>query len=265
MRLVPLEDGLIEEAQREVMRYLLSADWNVSPPEMDYAVQAIIRRYAGGDPYAEVKRRSNEEALRLYGRCKDLIMGSQDPLKTSIKIAIAGNVIDFGPYTSYDLEGTLNRLLNSELRVDHYEAFKREFERASSVLYFSDNAGEIVFDKLLLETMMGMRDLRVTFVVKGGPMINDATLEDFEQVSLSRLPGVDVRVVSNGEPGTGPDRRSEEVRRWLKEHDLVISKGQGNYEILGELSGIFHMLVVKCAVVARDLGVEQGDAILLHR
>ncbi|MCS7102574.1 MAG: ARMT1-like domain-containing protein [Candidatus Korarchaeum sp.] len=265
LRMASLEDEVIEEAQKEVMKYLIVADWNVSPPEIDYVVQAIIRKYALGDPYARVKKRSNDEALELYGECKEVIRRSENPLKTAIKISIAGNMIDFGPYTSYDLRGTLERLLNSELRVDHYDLFNRTFERASSVLYFSDNAGEIVFDKLLLETMLSIKDLRIAFVVKGGPMINDATVEDFNYVSLSELDNIDLRTVSNGDPGTGPDRRSDEVAKWIKEHDLVISKGQGNYEVLGELSGVFHMLIVKCPVVAQDLGLNQGDAVLLYR
>ncbi|MEM3537272.1 MAG: ARMT1-like domain-containing protein [Candidatus Korarchaeum sp.] len=265
LRIVSLEDRVIEEAQREVMRYLISADWDVSPPEIDYRVQAIIRKYAGRDPYAEVKRRSNDEALKLYKECKEIIRRSEDPLKTAIKVSIAGNVMDFGPYTSYDLRGTLSKLINSELRVDHYEPFRRKLRSSSSVLYFSDNAGEIVFDKLLVETMLSVRNLRVTFVVKGGPMINDATPEDFNYVSFSELTNVELRTVSNGEPGTGPDRGSDEVLKWIEEHDLVISKGQGNYEVLGELKGIFHLLMVKCPVVARDLGLNEGDAVLIHR
>ncbi|MCC6029433.1 MAG: ARMT1-like domain-containing protein [Candidatus Korarchaeum sp.] len=265
LRLSSIDDSEIERAQREVMAYLLSSEWDLSPPEIDYVVQRIIRSYAGGDPYREVKRRSNDEALSIYGECKGIVESSEDPLRTAVKLAIAGNVIDFGPYTSYDLRGTIGRVLKSDLSIDHYPLLKEKFQRASRILYFSDNAGEIVLDKLLVETMLSLREVKITFVVKGGPMINDATLEDFNYVGLSDIGGVEVRTVSNGEEGTGPDRRSGEVLRWIREHDLVISKGQGNYEILGDFNGIFHMLLVKCPVVAADLNASVGDIVLIYR
>jgi len=265
LRLSSIDDSRIERAQREVMTYLLSLDWDLSPPEIDYVVQRVIREYAGGDPYREVKKRSNDEALSIYGECERIVESSEDPLRTAVKLAIAGNVIDFGPYTSYDLKGTIDRVLKSDLSIDHYPLLKEKFQRASRILYFSDNAGEIVLDKLLVETMLSLREVRFTFVVKGGPMINDATLEDFYYVSFSDIDAVEVRTVSNGDEGTGPDRRSEEVLKWIREHDLVISKGQGNYEILGEFNGIFHMLLVKCPVVAADLNASVGDIVLIYR
>lgn len=251
----------IEDALREVMSYLLSVSWDKAPPEIDYEVQKIIRKFAGGDPYADIKRKSNEKALSIYPYCRKIVEESGDQIKTAVKIAIAGNIVDFGALSSHDLEGTLKRVLSSELAVDHYDMLKRKLDKSSSVLYFADNAGEIVFDKLLIETMLKFRDLKITFVVKGGPLINDATPEDVKQIDLDFA---EIRTVSNGEPGTGPDRRSDEVLRWIKGHDIVISKGQGNYEVLDEFKGIFHMLMVKCPVVAESLGLKVGDAVLLY-
>jgi len=262
LRFSSLDDLSIERALREVMKHLLSISWDRTPPEIDYKVQRIIREAAGGDPYAEMKRRSNEKALSLYPSCKKMVENSDDPIRTAVKMAIAGNIVDFGALSSYDLEGTLNKVLSSELAVDHYDLFRKMLDRSTSVLYFADNAGEIVFDKLLVETLLRFRDMKITFVVKGGPFINDATLEDAEQVKLD---GVELRTVSNGEPGTGPDRGSEEVLRWIREHDIVISKGQGNYEVFDEIKGMFHMLIVKCQVVAESLNLSIGDAVLLYR
>ncbi len=265
LRFVSADDSTIKEALREVMRFLLSINWEVTPPELDHGVQRIIRKFAGGDPYAEVKRRSNDHAMSLLPHCREILRRSKDPLKTAIKIAIAGNIMDFGALSSYDLEGTLDRVLRSELTVDHYDLLRRRLEEASSLLYFADNAGEIVFDKLFLEVLLEWKSLRITFVVKGGPMINDATMEDVRYVGLDKLPGINFRTVSNGEPGTGPKRNSEEVLGWIKEHDVVISKGQGNYESLSEFQGIFYLLMVKCPVVASSLGMKVGDIVLMYR
>jgi len=262
LRFASLDDLKIEEALRKVMAYLLSTSWDKTPPEVDYKVQMMIREAAGGDPYAEMKRRSNEKALLLYPLCRKIVEESRDPIRTAVKIAIAGNIVDFGALSSYDLEGTLNRVLSSELAVDHYDLFRRMLDRSSSILYFADNAGEIVFDKLLLETILRFKDVKITFIVKGGPLINDATPDDVKYIKLDFA---EIRTVSNGEPGTGPDRRSDEVLKWIRDHDIVISKGQGNYEVLSEFSGIFYMLMVKCPVVAESLGLKIGDAVLLYR
>ncbi len=265
LRFISADESVVKEALREVMRFLLSVDWNVTPPELDYGVQRIIRKFAGGDPYAEVKRKSNDHAMSLLSCCREIIEKSKDPLKAAVKMAIAGNIMDFGALSSYDLEETLDMVLRSELTVDHYDLLRRRLDEASSLLYFADNAGEIAFDKLLLEVLLERRNLEVTFVVKGGPMINDATMEDVRHVGLDELPGVSFRTVSNGEPGTGPKRNSEEVLGWIREHDLVISKGQGNYESLSEFRGIFYLLMVKCPVVANSLGLRMGDIVLMYR
>jgi len=262
LRLLSLDDSRIEGALRKVISHLLSISWDKTPPEIDYGVQKIIREFAGGDPYANVKKESNDKALSLYPYCKELVRKSEDPVRTAVKIAIAGNIVDFGALSSYDLEGTLNKVLGSDLAVDHYDLFRNMLSRSRSILYFADNAGEIVFDKLLIETLLELKDFKITFVVKGGPLINDATVEDFRYVKID---GVELKTVSNGEPGTGPDRRSDEVLRWIKDHDITISKGQGNYEVLSEFKGIFYMLMVKCPVVAESLSLSIGDSVLMYR
>jgi len=106
---------------------------------------------------------------------------------------------------------------------------------------------------------------RIRFVVKGGPIINDATLEDAIYMGLGVLPNVEFLTVSNSEVGTGPKRSSQKVKGWIEEHDLVISKGQGNYESLSEHHGIFFMLIAKCPVIASDLDVDAKDIVLRYR
>jgi uncharacterized protein with ATP-grasp and redox domains len=160
----------------------------------------------------------------------------------------------------------VKEVLEKKFAIDDYETLKEKLEAAETLLYFADNAGEIGFDKLLIETFLQTRKLeKIRFVVKGGPIINDATLEDAVYMGLCDLPNVEFVAISNGEAGTGPERKSRTVKSWIKQHDLVISKGQGNYEGLSEHNGLFFMLMAKCSVIAADLNVEVGDIILKYK
>jgi len=251
-----------EKVLRECMKVLLEIKWDSTPPEIAHRVHRVIRKYTHGDPYKEVKRKSNEIALQKYEEMKDLVRKSDDPLRTAVRLAIAGNIIDFGALEKFDLESTIQKVLKKQFRYDDYGRFKRDVLNANTILYFADNAGEIVFDKILLETILSMNDVEVTFVVKAGPIINDATMEDAKFVSLTEIVN-EFRFISNGEVGV--ERNSPEVREWIKSHDVTISKGQGNYEGLSEFSGIYYMLMVKCPIVARDLSAEIGDIVLLYK
>jgi len=121
-----------------------------------------------------------------------------------------------------------------------------------------DNAGEIVFDRILLEEL---KDKEIKFVVKGGPIINDATVEDAKFAGIEKI--AEIKTVSNGEPGTGPKRNSKKFIDFLKSADVVVSKGQGNYEALSEVNAnIFFLLQVKCQVIADDMGVKVGSPVM---
>jgi uncharacterized protein with ATP-grasp and redox domains len=257
-----LDVKIQEKVLRETMETLLKENWGETPPELAHIVHAVVRKYAGSDPYASVKKESNAKAMELYPKMKNVVESSSDPLKTAVKLAIAGNIIDFGALEKFDLERTLNDVLARELDRDDYPLFRRAIEKGSTILYFADNAGEIVFDRLLLETILSMREMEITFVVKAGPIINDATLEDAKEVGLNRIVS-EFRFISNGEVGV--ERNSPEVRRWVEEHDVVVSKGQGNYEGLSEFKGIFYMLMVKCPVIAASMDAEVGDVVLMYR
>ncbi len=251
-----------EKILRESMNALLKEEWSKTPPELAHIAHKIARKYARGDPYKEVKKKSNDEALSLYPKLKKIVDESDDPLRTAIRIAIAGNIIDFGALEEYNIEKTVNEVLHKKFAYDDYPLFKKILKNAKSILYFADNAGEIVFDKLLIEKIKEIKDYKITLVVKAGPIINDATLEDVKYIGLDKLIN-DIRYISNGE--IGYERNSPEVKSWIKEHDLTISKGQGNYEGLSEFQGIFYMLMVKCPVIAEDINANVGDIILLYR
>ena len=263
IRFVSDEERVHEEVIREVMKKLLELKWDSTPPELAREVHRLVRRYSGdADPYKKVKEDSNKEALMLYPRMKKIVQESDDPMVTAARIATAGNIIDFGAVVEYDLEATISQVLEKRFAVDDSAAFRKKLGKASSIIYFMDNAGEIVFDKLFVETLLGEFDIaNVDFVVKGGPILNDATILDARSVGLDEIPRVSFLKITNGEPGSGPPRRSDEVRSWIKSHDLTISKGQGNYEEMSEYSGIFFLLIAKCPLIANNISVNIGDIV----
>jgi uncharacterized protein with ATP-grasp and redox domains len=264
VRFISDDEKLQERVLREVTKKLLESNWDSTPPELAHQVHSIVRKITNEkDPYKKVKRESNDSVLKLYPELKEKVNQSRDPLRTAVRLAIAGNIIDFAVLQEFNLEETIREVMKKQFVIDDYEKLKEKLKDAETLLFFVDNAGEIGLDKLLVETFLETKKLeKIDFVVKGGPIINDATLEDAVYMGLDRLPNSKFLTISNGEAGTGPARSSQTVKKWIREHDLVISKGQGNYEGLSEHNGLFFMLMVKCPIIASDLGVEVGDIIL---
>jgi len=267
VRFISDDEKLHERVLREVAKKLLESNWDSTPPELAHQVHSIVKRITNeNDPYKEVKKESNDLVLKIYPELKQKVKKSRDPLRTAVRLAIAGNIIDFGVPQEFNLEDTIREVLKKKFAIDDYKKLKEKLKDAETLLFFVDNAGEIGLDKLLVETFLEAKKLeKIDFVVKGGPIINDATLEDAVYMGLDRLPNSEFLAISNGEVGTGPARSSQTVKRWIREHDLVISKGQGNYEGLSEHNGLFFMLMVKCPIIASDLGVEVGDIILEYK
>ena len=222
----------------------------------------LIRRLAGDDdPYREVKERFNRAALALYPELKERVRRSPDPLEAAVRIAIAGNIIDFGINRNLqesDVHDAIEQAMDAPLDKAALNDFRKALADASSILYLGDNAGEIVFDRLLVEQMPVDK---VTFAVRGSPVINDATMDDARAVGLTEI----VEVIGNGSdaPGTLLESCSDEFRRRFEAADLILSKGQGNYETVSHIpKRIFFLLKVKCPVIARDLGCEVGTMLL---
>ena len=188
---------------------------------------------------------------------KALVEKSKDPLLAAIRMAIAGNIIDFGPNRKFDLKEEIDHTRGKAFAVYDYERFKIDLSRAKSVLYLGDNAGECVFDRVLLETM----DKPATYVVREKPVINDATLADARKAGIDGV----AELISSGTdaPGTLLETCNEGFLRLYRDAEIVISKGQGNYEALsGENRGIFFLLKVKCPVIADHLKLKVGDIVL---
>ncbi len=229
-----------------------------TPPETGNHIYQKIREITNNnDPYQHVKKANIDEALKLYPELKKRIEKSEDPLLTAIRIAIAGNVIDLGVNKSFNIIDDLQKILKQDFAVFDYEAFKKHLKRANSVLYIGDNAGESVFDRLLIETM----GKPATFVVREVPVINDCVIEDAVASGLDRVS----EIISSGSkaPATILRLCNSSFIEKFNQADIVISKGQGNYEGLSEVSRpVFFLLKAKCHVIARDLGVSENDIVL---
>jgi hypothetical protein len=209
------------------------------------------------DPFRDLKEESIRKALSLYPELTEMVKASKDPLRTAVMLAIIGNVIDFGANPEFRLEREIERGLAQKPAIDHYEDLRNHMDHAREILYMGDNAGETVFDRVLIETM----GKPVTFVVRESPIINDAVKEDAVKSGLDEV----ATIISSGcdAPGTVLSRCSAAFVDRFERADLVISKGQGNYETLSREKGpIFHLLKAKCPVIAQDLGVKVGDTVI---
>jgi uncharacterized protein with ATP-grasp and redox domains len=231
-----------------------------SPPETGREIYRIVREVTGiDDPFAGLKAESIRTALALYPQFRRRVEASKDPLETALRLAIAGNVIDFGANPDVQLEEEIQETVQLEPTINDSETFKEVLKSARSILYVGDNAGETVFDKILIETM----DRPLTYVVRERPVINDATLEDAIESGLDKA----ADIVTSGWDGPGVSLKggSEAFLRHYERADLIISKGQGNYETLsGEQKPIFYLLKAKCPVIARNLGVNKGDTVIKY-
>jgi len=247
---------------QETLEMLRGIDPTTTPPEIGDQIHRRVREMvADGDPYNEVKRAATDEALRLRPWMRATIAGAQDPLETAVRLAIAGNIIDYGHNPNYDLEATIADATQRPLDANDMDALRSALTRAQEdgdgILFIGDNAGETVFDRALIEIL----DVNVTYAVKGAPVLNDATLEDAQQAGLDET----AELVSTGSdtPGTILVRTSDAFQCLFAEAEVIIAKGQANYETLSPGDErIFFLLKAKCPVIARDLGVETGGLIV---
>jgi len=261
-RLATDDEQIHEKVVRETLRLAADLDMRQSPPAIGQKIHRLIRKLIGNnDPYCRIKEQFNNLALKLYPELEKRVKTSKNPFATAVRLAIAGNIIDLGVKTSLaqsDIEETIKKCLNEHLDEIQVKQFKEAVAKAEKILYLADNAGEIVFDRLLIEQLPGPK---VTVVVKGEPVINDATMEDAKFAGLSDI----VEVVDNGSdaPGTILESCSQSFRDRFNKADLIIAKGQGNYETLSDIDkNIFFILKAKCPVIARNLGCEVGEMIL---
>lgn len=264
VRFVAPDSVLRERLVREALAGLAALDFGESPVFLAQRVHRILRALTGvADPYAAVKARFNRLALDMLPLLRADLRAATDPLALALRLAIAGNVIDFGvngnPQEA-DIQAAIGNTLNESFAGD-IEAFRAAVSEASTILYLADNAGELVFDRLLIEQLPYER---VVVVVRGQPILNDATHADAAVAGLHEL----VEVIDNGSdaPGTLLADCADHLRQRFAKADLIIAKGQGNYETLSDVSAnIWFLLKVKCPVVAEHIGLPVGTHVARRR
>ena len=260
-RIATSDEKLQEKILREVLRAVSKMNLSKSPPVMMQYMYRLIREISGSqDPYKKLKYSFNILEIDIYPDLSDRVKKASDPFEAAVRFAIAGNIIDSGVVhnlnKSYIIE-TIEQAMSQKLS-GNIEKLRIAINSANKILYLGDNTGEIVFDKLLIEQLPLDR---VTFVVRGYPVINDATMIDAKVTGMTDL----VNVIDNGSdaPGTILEDCSEEFIQHFSDADLIIAKGQGNYETLSSTDkSIFFILKAKCPVIARNIGCEIGSLII---
>ena len=252
-----LDPERAECAMRSVLELLSREHYDRTPTDIAWMIHLTVQEQGGSpDPFLADKDSSTDSAKEMVPFLKARIETSKDPLYEAILISAAGNVIDYGAKNLFDLEETLTRSEQRGFAIDHYDRFLEREKACRDVYYIVDNSGEIVLDTLLIDQLLSRReDRKVIVVAKRAPVLNDVTVKDLKRTGLHTMDRVEL-IESTNEGWVG----KEEVRKWLKD-GLVISKGQGNFEGLEGLSGIFFLLIIKCEVIGDILNAELGDMI----
>ncbi len=259
------DENLQRQVLNQVMQYLQHMDYQLSPPEVGKQIFKIIHDLTGcADPYHELKLRYNTVALKNYNAFKRQVYLNNDPVLLAAKLAVCGNLPELsGKGGESNIERILNNIHQQTFAIDKYAHFLEDLKITRQILYLADNAGEIVFDKLFIEVLQRFypeRNHKFTVVVRGAPIINDATMEDARLINLDKI----ARVIDNGDnaPATLLHGVSEQVKKFYQEADLIISKGQGNWETLHhEKKLIYFLLKVRCPLISSALKVSEGSLV----
>ncbi len=257
-RIATSDEKKIKEVLDQVGCLIKEIPMENTPPQTGYLIYQKVKEVTGVyDPYKSIKQKNIKEALNAYPGLKQIIKESDDRLLTAIRIAIAGNVIDYGVNKSFNIEEDTQKILKQDFAIFHFQQFIDQLDRAQSILYIGDNAGESVFDKILIEEL----GKPVTYVVRENPIINDVTFDDAIHSGLDQVAGI----VSSGcsAPGTILHLCKPEFIHLFENADMIISKGQGNYEGLSNVKQkVFFLLKAKCKIIASHLHVKENDIIL---
>jgi damage-control phosphatase, subfamily I len=251
-----------ERVLKRIMGRLASFDSDLSPPEFAILIYGMIEEEAGGrEFYGKIKEKDVASAKSAVPIVERVLMESEDRLYDLCRMAIGGNNMDFAVNTDYDIAGSILEHAKSELAIDDFREMVKEIKGAEKIAYILDNAGEAVFDKMLIEEIRGKTRAGITVLVRSRPILNDVTLEDAEALGFGKIPGVEIEGVDTVFPF---ENKSGTMKRILDESDLIISKGQANYECLSDSKkSIYFLLAAKCDVIARDIGVEKKGLVLL--
>lgn len=272
-KLAGLNEAQTKKIIDEAMRHLLTTTECDSPQHIivkifDFMQSALHKKNDLFDPYAKLKKESNEIVLQYFYYLESFVKCASSPLEMAITKAAAGNIIDFGAkdHGNLDIEQEIHNIPSLQFAIYDFEPLSAILEKAHLILYIGDNAGEIVFDRILIRQIKRQApDIRIVFATRDKPIINDVTIEDAYQVGLDK----EAEIISSGciYPGLMLDETNSDFQEIYRKADLIIVKGQGNYEGLSNVSDdrIFFILRIKCDRVANDIGARIGDLVLWQK
>lgn len=257
-RMATSDEKKLKEILEKTGDMIKTISMHATPAEIGMEVYRIVSEVTGiQDPYKEIKKQHIAETKAIYPELEKIIAESEDKLLTAIRIAIAGNVIDLGVKKSFNIVEDVKSILKQDFGLFDYVAFKKQLEKADSVLYIGDNVGESVFDKILIKELKNP----VKYAVRSIPIINDVTMEDAIASGLDEV----AELVDSGckSPGIILHQSTAEFLELFNNSGLVISKGQGNFEGLSDCKRqVFFLLKAKCGIISDHLGVAEGSIIL---
>lgn len=265
-----IASDIVISAQKKLMEFLTNVDINKTsaPIVGQFAYNLVADMLGLEDPYQHLKDEYNQLALELYDEVKAIVDSGKDPLYEAIAVAALGNTIDFAAQHQMDLIGDIKNFSLQSFKINDYNEFKKSLEiinrNEGQLLILADNSGEIVFDKLLVETIKKLYpDLEIIVAVRSKPIINDATLKDAEFIGLTNI----VKVIESCPvPGIDLPSATEEFKKYFHEKNgIILSKGQGNFETIFGMEipnkELFYLLKAKCVLMERIFKVSIGDLI----
>ena len=265
------DQRLRAEYARELARVISEVDFDRdSSPLMGARLAEVQRRMLGiEDDYTEINRRFNGMMLNLYPELRARVFAAKDPIYAAMQLSLAGNYIDFGVLLDVTEEKLMELIRNASdcaLDAAEYANLRADLARGGELVYLHDNCGEVVLDKLLIEAIRAeYPQLHVLSVLRGSPILNDATVEDALEVGLD---AVSDEVIGNGlrdTAGTELEYMPAELRARIERATLIIGKGQGNFEtLIGSGLNVYFLLLAKCAGYQRWFGLKQYSAVLAN-
>lgn len=254
--IISKEDEDAIRALKNVAHVLSKLTYDVAPPLIsEFVYGSITKTLDYDDPYSQIKKKYNKIATGYIEDLKNYINLDKDKLQAAINISVAGNIIDFGSQIEkFSIKETISKAINEGFVLNDIDDFKDKIKEAKTLLFLADNAGEIVFDKLLLQTIKLLYpNLEIYIALRGKPIINDVTKNDIEGLGLEDIG--EIIESTKPTPGFWPDYCEENCRKIYEKADIIISKGQGNFETLSEFDDdrVFFLFIIKCSVVEKYL------------
>jgi len=263
-KLLNLDDETSAKILFEVAKILPNYSLKFTPPQIAKDTYALIEKITNNsDPLLKLKEKAIKEAKSFKPFLYEKIKQSNDKLLTALKIAVAGNVIDFGAKKQFNLKDTIENIFNTPFKIDNYLELKEKLKTAKNIVIIADNAGENIFDVILADVLKSIYNVKIFYFVRGKPIINDVTIKEAKKSEIEKFATIiDTSVPTPGYDLKYANKISKDI---FMNADIIISKGMGNFESLYKIANreIFYLFIVKCNVVANAINSSEKDIILM--